>query len=65
MAHVERLMRDAEQRAETQFDRRPKAPVAARPFQRFQEANAAANYTPRPVTDPVPGSSRSRCGLTT
>ena len=45
MADVERLMRDAEQRAETQFDRRPKAPVAARPFQRFQEANAAANYS--------------------
>ena len=45
MADVERIMRDAEKRAETQFDRRPKAPVVARPFQRFQEANAAANYS--------------------
>jgi uncharacterized protein (DUF885 family) len=45
MADVDRMMRDAEKRAETQFDRRPKAPVAARPFQRFQEANAAANYS--------------------
>jgi uncharacterized protein (DUF885 family) len=44
MADVERIMRDAEKRAASQFDRRPKAPVVARPFQRFQEANAAANY---------------------
>ena len=53
MADVERMMRDAEKRAEAQFDRRPKAPVAARPFQRFQEANAAANYTA-----PAPDGSR-------
>jgi uncharacterized protein (DUF885 family) len=45
MADVEQIMRDAEKRAASQFDRRPKAPVVARPFQRFQEANAAANYT--------------------
>ncbi len=45
MADVEELMRDAETRAASQFDRRPRAPVIARPFQRFQEANAAANYT--------------------
>jgi uncharacterized protein (DUF885 family) len=45
MADVEQILRDAEKRAVPQFDRRPKAPVVARPFQRFQEANAAANYT--------------------
>jgi uncharacterized protein (DUF885 family) len=45
MADVDGIMRDAEKRAAAQFDRRPKAPVMARPFQRFQEANAAANYT--------------------
>ena len=45
MADVDGILRDAEKRAAPQFDRRPKAPVVARPFQRFQEANAAANYT--------------------
>jgi uncharacterized protein (DUF885 family) len=45
MGEVERIMRDAEQRAAPQFDRRPKTAVVARPFQRFQEANAAASYT--------------------
>ena len=45
MADVEQILRDAEKRAAPQFDRRPTAPVVARPFQRFQEANAAANYT--------------------
>jgi len=38
MADVEQILRDAEKRAAPQFDRRPKAPVVARPFQRFQEA---------------------------
>jgi uncharacterized protein (DUF885 family) len=45
MGDVDGILRDAEKRAAPQFDRRPKAPVVARPFQRFQEANAAANYT--------------------
>jgi uncharacterized protein (DUF885 family) len=45
MADLDGILRDAEKRAAPQFDRRPKAPVVARPFQRFQEANAAANYT--------------------
>jgi uncharacterized protein (DUF885 family) len=45
MADVEQILRNAERRAAPQFDRRPRAPVVARPFQRFQEANAAANYT--------------------
>lgn len=46
MADIERMMRDAEKRAEPQFDHQPRAPVIARPYQRFQEAAAAASYTP-------------------
>lgn len=45
MAEVERILRDAERRAATLFDRRPSAPVIAQSFPRFREANAAANYT--------------------
>jgi uncharacterized protein (DUF885 family) len=44
MTDVERFMRDAEARAASQFDRRPKAPVVAQPYPRFREANAAASY---------------------
>lgn len=53
MADVETIMRDAEKRAATLFDLRPKAPVTAQPFPRFQEANAAANYSA-----PAPDGSR-------
>jgi len=53
MADVEAILRDAEKRAATLFDLRPKAPVMAQPFPRFQEANAAANYTA-----PAPDGSR-------
>ena len=38
MADAERILRDAEKRAALQFDRTPKAPVVARPFPRFREA---------------------------
>ena len=38
-----------------QFDRTPKAPVEARPFPRFREANAAANYTPPAADGSRPG----------
>jgi uncharacterized protein (DUF885 family) len=53
MADADRILRDAEVRAASQFDRTPKAPVVARPFPRFREANAAANYTA-----PAPDGSR-------
>jgi uncharacterized protein (DUF885 family) len=56
MADIDVMIRDAEKRAAAQFDRRPKASVIARPFQRFQEANAAANYT-------VPARDGSRPGI--
>jgi uncharacterized protein (DUF885 family) len=46
MADIDEMMRDAEKRAEPQFDRRPKSPAIARPYPRFREATAAASYTP-------------------
>ena len=44
MADVEQIMRDAEHRATTLFDRVPRAPVIARAYPRFREATAAASY---------------------
>ena len=45
MADVEKILRDAEQRSRTMFDKTPKAPVVAQPYPRFREANAAASYS--------------------
>jgi uncharacterized protein (DUF885 family) len=45
MADVDTILRDSERRSATLFDLRPRARVEAQPFPRFQEANAAANYT--------------------
>jgi len=45
MAEVEKILRDSEKRSAPLFDLKPKAQVVAEPFPRFQEANAAANYT--------------------
>ncbi len=53
MADADLILRDAQKRAALQFDRTPKAPVVARPFPRFREANAAANYAA-----PAPDGSR-------
>ena len=53
MADIDGFMRDAERRATSQFDRRPKAPVIAQPYPKFREANAAASYFP-----PSPDGSR-------
>src|SRR5689334_4726082 len=50
IADANATLGDAEKRAAAQFDRTPKAPVEARPFPRFREANAAANYT-QPAAD--------------
>jgi uncharacterized protein (DUF885 family)/quercetin dioxygenase-like cupin family protein len=55
MADANAIIRDAEKRAAAQFDRTPKAPVEARPFPRFREANAAANYTQPPADGSRPG----------
>jgi uncharacterized protein (DUF885 family) len=53
MADVEQILRDAQKRSESLFDRVPKSPVNAQPFPRFREANAAANYN-----SPAPDGSR-------
>jgi len=55
MADADAMLRDAEKRAALQFDRTPKAPVVARPFPRFREANAAANYTTPAADGSRPG----------
>lgn len=44
MRDVDALIADAQRRSVSLFDRTPRAPVVARPFPRFREANAAANY---------------------
>ncbi len=50
---LDEIIRDAERRAATLFDMRPKSPVTVEPAPRFLEANAAANYTA-----PAPDGSR-------
>ena len=50
MRDVDGFIRDAQQRSALLFDKTPRAPVVARAFPRFREANAAANYNgPSPV----------------
>src|SRR5262245_18581016 len=55
MAEANAMIHDAEKRAALQFDRTPRAPVEARPFPRFRETNAAANYTAPPGDRSRPG----------
>ena len=56
MADINGILRDAQQRSMTLFDKTPRAPIEARPFPKFREANAAANYT-------VPARDGSRPGI--
>ena len=56
MADIDGILRDAQQRSLTLFDKTPRAPVEARPFPKFREATAAANYT-------VPARDGSRPGI--
>jgi uncharacterized protein (DUF885 family) len=56
MADINGIIRDAQQRSMALFDNTPRAPVEARPFPKFREANAAANYT-------VPARDGSRPGI--
>ena len=44
MKDIDGILADAQKRADLLFDLKPKAPVVARPFPAFREANAAANY---------------------
>ena len=53
MVDVEKILRDAQKRSDSLFDKVPKSPVVAQPFPRFREANAAANYN-----SPAPDGSR-------
>jgi uncharacterized protein (DUF885 family)/quercetin dioxygenase-like cupin family protein len=55
MADANAMIHDAEKRAALQFERTPKAPVEARPFPRFRESNAAANYTAPAADGSRPG----------
>jgi uncharacterized protein (DUF885 family) len=48
MRDVDGIIADAQVRAERLFDVRPRAPVLARPFPKFRENNAAANYNGPP-----------------
>jgi uncharacterized protein (DUF885 family) len=55
MADIDTMIRDAERRAESLFDKRPRSPVIAQPYPRFREANAAASYSPPPLDGSRPG----------
>lgn len=55
MADADAMIRDAEKRAALQFNRTPKAPVVARPYPRFREANAAASYASPSLDGSRPG----------
>jgi uncharacterized protein (DUF885 family) len=52
---IDVIIRDAEKRAGSLFDIRPKAPVIVQPFPSFREANAAASYNPPPTDGSRPG----------
>jgi uncharacterized protein (DUF885 family) len=58
MADVESMLRDAERRAVTLFDHRPKSAVVAQAFPRFMEANAAGQYNPAAPDGSRPGTFR-------
>jgi uncharacterized protein (DUF885 family) len=61
LARYEEVLRDAEQRSRELFDITPKAPVVVKREPPFTEKTAAAHYTGRPMTAPVPASSGHRC----
>ncbi|MFC0679383.1 DUF885 family protein [Lysobacter korlensis] len=55
MADIDTMIRDAEKRADTLFDIRPKTPVIARPYPEYRWASAAASYTAPPLDGSRPG----------
>jgi uncharacterized protein (DUF885 family) len=73
MSDIERILRDAEQRAAELFAETPKAPVIARPYPRFRWSSAAASYSfpapdgsrPGVFQIPLRPSQLSRYGLRT
>jgi uncharacterized protein (DUF885 family) len=60
MRDIDAMIADAQRRSMSLFDLQPKAPVIARPFPKFRENNAAANYNgpppdgSRPATFQIP-----------
>jgi uncharacterized protein (DUF885 family) len=56
VAEANRIVRDAYERSRALFNQMPRAAVEARPFPKFREASAAANYT-------VPARDGSRPGI--
>lgn len=52
---IEMLILDAEKRAESLFDIRPKSPIEVQAFPPFRENNAAASYNAPPVDGSRPG----------
>jgi uncharacterized protein (DUF885 family) len=50
MRDIDGILADALERSAQLFDVRPKSPIIARPFPKFRENNAAANYN-RPAPD--------------
>ncbi|MDQ3617605.1 MAG: DUF885 domain-containing protein [Pseudomonadota bacterium] len=55
MVDIDTMIRDAERRADSLFDIRPKSAVIARPYPEFRWANAAASYTAPPLDGSRPG----------
>jgi uncharacterized protein (DUF885 family) len=55
MTDIDVMIRDAEKRAASLFDRRPRARVIAQPYPEFRWASAAASYSPPPLDGSRPG----------
>ncbi|MCX6603938.1 MAG: DUF885 domain-containing protein [Acidobacteria bacterium] len=55
LADYAAMIRDAEKRADTLFDIRPKAPIQVRRIPEYQERNAAANYLTPAIDGTRPG----------
>ena len=55
MRDIDRILRDAQQRAIPLFDRRPTSAVVAQPVPRFREADAAATSSPPAADGSRPG----------
>jgi uncharacterized protein (DUF885 family) len=55
MTDIDQIIRDAERRSSTLFDKRPRARVVAQPYPAFREANAAASYSAPPLDASRPG----------
>jgi uncharacterized protein (DUF885 family) len=55
MSDIDGIIKDAQKRSESMFDRKPKAAVVARPFPKFMEETSSANYNPPAADGSRPG----------